>query len=125
MVEFLSPAWLDALDEAGRATGAPPDVRLVVQHVAVQDDGSERAYAVRIADGTVRVEPGRVPDADLTLTMARATAGAIAQGELPAAAAFLAGDLRVGGDPARVLDAARLLADLPDVFGPVRAETSW
>ena len=125
MAEFLTDAWIAELDAAGRAASVPGDLRVVVQQVVVGDDGSEVAYAVRIADGHVRVTPGRAADADVTFTQARAVAAAIAQGALSAQAAFLAGDLRVGGDLAAVLDGTRALGAVADVFGTARAATTW
>lgn len=125
MPEFLSPEWVASLAEAGAGITAPEGVRLLVQQVVLEPDGTETAYVVRLADGAVMVEAGRVPDADVTFTQSRATASAIARGELAAQAAFLSGDLRVGGDLARVLEGARALADLDDVFATARAGTTW
>jgi len=122
---FLTSAWIAALDEAGRAAHVPDDVRVVVQQVVVEDDGREVAYAVRVADGGVRVEAGRAADPDVTFTQDRATAAAIARGELSAQAAFLDGRLRVGGDLAKVLDGARALSVVHDVFAGARADTAW
>ena len=120
MVEFLSSEWIAALADASVDADAPEDVRLVLQQVVVDDDGSEVAYAVRLADGRLSVSPGRVDDADVTFTQDRATAEAISAGTLSAQAAFLAGRLRVGGDLTAVLGGARDLADLPDVFAAAR-----
>ncbi len=126
MAEFLSPDWLSELDAAAQATSAPTDLQLVVQQVVLADDGAELAsYAVRIAGGEVRVVPGRAADADVTFTLDRPTAAAIARGELAAQRAFLDGHLRVGGDLTRVLDASRQLVGLVDVFGAARTGTTW
>jgi putative sterol carrier protein len=125
MAEFLSDAWIADLDAAARAAVVPEGLQVVVQQVVVGDDGAEVAYAVRVGHGTVRVEPGRASDADVTFTQPRAVAAAIARGELSAQAAFLAGDLRVGGDLAAVLEGSRALGALSDVFEPARAATTW
>ncbi len=126
MAEFLSAEWLSELDAAAGAASAPADLRLVVQQVVLGDDGTElAAYAVRITDGAVQVIPGRAPDADVTFTQDRATAAAIARGELAAQRAFLDGHLRVGGDLTRVLDASRQLVGVVDVFAPARTGTTW
>lgn len=125
MAEHLSPAWIAALDEAAGSAVVPDDVRIVVQQVVLADDGTEVAYAVRLADGQVRVEAGRADDADVTFTQDRSTAAAIARGELSAQTAFLAGDLRVGGDLTKVLDGARVLATVQDVFASARTGTAW
>ena len=125
MADFLSPAWIADLDAAAGAAHAPAEVRLVVQQVVVDGDVELAAYAVRIADGQVRVEPGRAADADVTFTVDRPTAAAIARGERSAQQAFLDGALRVGGDLTRVLDGSRQLAGLVDLFGAARTGTSW
>jgi hypothetical protein len=127
MAEFLTPAWIADLDAAGRGATVSDDVRVVVQQIVLDDDGGdgEVAYAVRVADGCVRVEPGRAADAVVTFTQLRSVAAAIARGERSAQSAFLAGDLRVGGDLAAVLEGSRALAALADVFAPARATTTW
>ena len=125
MADFLSDAWIADLDAAGRASQVADELRVVVQQVVVDEDGTEVAYVVRVAEGTVRVEAGRAPDADVTFTQPRGVAAAIAQGALSAQAAFLAGDLRVGGDLAAVLEGSRALGALADVFEPARAATTW
>ena len=125
MAEHLSPAWIAALGDAARGAVMPDDLRIVVQQVVLADDGAEVAYAVRLSDGQVRVEAGRADDADVTFTQDRATAGAIARGDLSAQTAFLAGDLRVGGDLTKVLDGARVLAAVQDVFASARTGTAW
>jgi putative sterol carrier protein len=99
-------------------------VRLVVQQVVLDGD-HEAAYALRIADGAVAVTPGRAVDADITFTQDRATAAAVARGELSAQAAFLAGRIRVGGEPTAAMAGARELAALGDLFAAVRAGTTW
>jgi putative sterol carrier protein len=123
MAELLSPEWVASLVGAASGAKAPEGVRLVLQQVVVDEDGSEVAYAVRVHDGRVEVEPGRAGDADVTFTQDRATAEAIAGGTLSAQAAFLAGRLRVGGDLTAVLAGARDLTDLGDVFAAARAGT--
>lgn len=125
MAEFLCDAWITSLDAAASNARVPADLRLVIQQTVLQDDGLDRTFAIRIADGTVSVESGRADDADLSFTQDRATAAAIAQGELSAQAAFLAGRLRVGGNLREVMERARELATIEDVFATARATTTW
>lgn len=126
VAEFLSDAWLADLAGAASAATPPADLSLVVQ-LLVGDQGmpDAAAYAVGFADGRITVTPGRVQDADLTLTQDRATAAAIARGELSAQVAFMAGRLRIGGDLRAVLEHAPALAALADVFAEVRDHTTW
>ncbi len=124
MAVFLSTEWIAALDAAASGRRAPDGLRLVVQQV-VRDGDDEVAYAIRIADGSVRVTGGRAADADVTFTQDRPTAAAIATGELSAQAAFIDGRLRVGGDLSTLLEHTAALAALEDVFATARAGTAW
>jgi hypothetical protein len=125
VAEFLSDDWIEGLDAAARRATVPEDVRLVVQQVVRDGAGPEVAYAIRIEDGTARVERGLAADADVSFTQDRATAVAIARGELSAQVAFLAGRLRVGGDIRQVIDRGRDLALLDELLAPARAATTW
>lgn len=125
MAEFLTDAWIAELDRVAQGASAPFDLRLVIQQVVLEARGVERCYAVRVEDGRVSIAPGRAQDADLTLTQDRATAAAIARGELSAQVAFMAGELRVGGDLRLVLERAGALAALGDVFAAARNSTTW
>jgi putative sterol carrier protein len=121
---FLSDAWLAELDAAARSATPPSDLRLVVQQVVAGDHDHDTCYGIRIEDGRISVVPGRVDDADITLTQDRITAADIAQGALSAQVAFMAGRLRVGGDLSAVMDRAGALVALGDVFAEVRDSTS-
>jgi putative sterol carrier protein len=125
VAEFLTDAWVAELGVAAAGASVPADLHLVVQQVVLHDRGDETAFAIRIADGAVTVEPGRASDADLSFTQDRATAAAIAQGELSAQAAFMAGRLRVGGDLREVMERSRALATIDDIFAAPRASTTW
>jgi putative sterol carrier protein len=125
VAEFLTDAWLAELDAAAGAAALPDDLHLVVQQVVLDDRGRETAYTIRILGGHASVTAGRVDDADVTFTQDRATAAAIARGELSAQVAFMAGRLRVGGDLHEVMDRNQKLVDLGDLFAPARADTSW
>ena len=125
MVEFLSDAWVAELDAAARDVQLPDELNLVVQQVVLGDRGEASEYTIRIEGGHASVIRGRVDDAHVVFTQDRATAEAIAKGELSAQAAFLAGGLRVGGDVRQVIDRARELHALEDVFGRASAVTTW
>jgi putative sterol carrier protein len=124
VAQFLSDAWIESLDAAGAQAAVAPDLDVVVQQVVV-DGEDEVAYVVRVGEGRVRVTRGRDDGAQVSFTQNRATAGAIARGELAAQAAFMDGRLRVGGDLRALLHHAAVLAALEDVFAPARAETTW
>ncbi len=125
MAEFLSDAWVAELDAAAHDVQLPAELSIVVQQVVLADRGEASEYTIRIDGGGASVTRGRVPDADVVFTQDRGTAEAIAKGELSAQAAFLAGRLRVGGDVRQLIDRARELQVLDDVFGRARAATTW
>lgn len=125
VAEFLSDAWVAELDAAAREVRLPHDTCIVVQQVVLGDRGDTSEYTIRIDGGRASVTRGRVDDAHVVFTQDRATAASIAKGELSAQAAFMSGRLRVGGDVRQVIDRARELQVLDDVFGPARAATTW
>lgn len=125
MAEFLTDAWVAELNAAAGELRVPDSLCLVVQQVVVDDRGQASEYAIRIEGGRASVTPGRVDDAHVTFTQDRATASAIARGELSAQVAFMSGRLRVGGDVRQVIDRAREIQALDDLFGQARAATIW
>ena len=125
MAEFLSDAWIADLDRAARSAAVPSELSLVVQQVVLDERGVESSYVVRIAEGRAAVEAGRSDDVDITITQDRATAGEIARGELSAQTAFMSGRLRIGGDLREVIERARELATIEDIFAAARAGTVW
>lgn len=127
MPAFLSDDWIAALDEAARSddrfAGLSEDLALTVQQEVVGGPDGDVTYHVRIAGGEVRVRPGEAPDADVRFHQDHATAVAIASGARSAQRAFMAGDLRVGGDLQVLTERGDLLAALGDAFASVRATT--
>jgi len=125
VARFLSDAWIADLDEAGRLGDVSPGLRLTLQQIVVDETGSETAYVIRIADGQIRVEHGRHPAPDVTLTQDRATAASVARAEMSAQTAFMSGRLRVGGDLSGAIEHAQALAAMVDVFAAARSSTTW
>lgn len=121
VAEILTLEWVAELAAAASGAEVDPDLRLVVQQVVTDSGLPVLTYAVRVEGGRVAVVAGEVDGADVTFTQDRRTAEAIAAGLLSAQAAFMAGDLRVGGDLQALSARARELAVLDDVFGAARA----
>ena len=127
MLQFLSPAWLAALDDAARRSeslaAAGVGRRLVIeQHITGTPEG-EVVFHVTLDDGSASVEAGPADDPTVRFEQDLATARAIASGRGSAQRAFMAGELRVGGDLRILLDQQDLLAGLDDVFRTVREQT--
>jgi putative sterol carrier protein len=121
--EYLSPAWFDAADAAVRADAGLADagrgIHLVLQQT-VDDPDPGTTWHIRIDDGAVSLVVGAADDATVTFHCDRATALDVHQGRTSAQAAFMAGNLRVGGDVGALLAHQELLAGLTDVLAPLR-----
>lgn len=125
VAEFLSDAWLAALDAAARrAPRAEGTHALVVEaRVAGGPDG-EVAFHLEVGSGGTRVIGGRAAAPTVTLATDRETAMALHRGETNAQRALATGRLEVTGDLAALGRRSDALSALGDVFGPVRARTS-
>jgi hypothetical protein len=121
--EYLSPAWFDAADRALRAdpdlAAAAAGVHLVLQQT-VEDPPPGTTWHIRVADGTVGLATGEATDATVTFRCDRATALDVHVGRTSAQAAFMAGNLQVGGDIGALLAHQELLSGLGDVLAPLR-----
>ena len=128
MVRFLSPEWIDAVaraadasDDLRRASGG---VRLTVQQ-RVHDADGDVVWHVRVDDGDVAILPGEAAQADVTFEQDRATAVAVATGELSAQTAFMDGRLRVSGDVPLLSRHRDALTGLETALAGVREVTSY
>lgn len=122
MVRFLSPEWLHEIDRVAGSAGpcaSELDGFVVGYHVDDID------YHVAFTSEGMRVVPGVSEAATVTLHLDRATAAAIARGELNAQRAFMSGRLRIGGDVTALVRAHAAVAALGDVFAQLRPETEW
>ena len=122
MPEFCSPGWVQALDDAvrdnPRVAAATTGVRLTIEQVVTGGDGAgdqDVVWHVEVDDGTVRFRSGPAADPTVRFTTDRLTAWAVASGTTTTQAAFMAGDLRVGGDTRALVDHHDLLAGLGEV----------
>ncbi len=129
MAVYLSPQWLAEADAAVSASeplrSATADVCLVVQQDVTAGPDGDTCYHVVVDHGTVSVVPGPAAQPDVTFTEDHATAVAISRGQLSAQGAFMVGRLRVGGDLERLLTHQDAFAGIDDVFGHLRASTTW
>jgi SCP-2 sterol transfer family len=127
VAQFLSDAWIAALDRAARTVpplaGVAAQQPLVVEQ-RVRREHDEVIYAVRFDGDGVRVEhgPGHAPD--LVLRMDAVTARAIQRGTTTAQEAVANGRLKVRGRVERLRALGEALRRLDDVFRDVRAATT-
>jgi putative sterol carrier protein len=131
MTIHLSPAWLEAaatlVAEDVELQRLRPDPPLVLAQIVTADDRSDEVLAswqvTFGSDGAVW-RTGPAPLADVTFTCTAATAWEITAGQLSAQAAFMAGELRIGGDTSMLLANRDLLVALHDALAPLRATTT-
>lgn len=101
-------------------TGPPVGLTQVVR-----DPAGDRTYHVTSHGGAVRAGWGPAATEDVRITADRTTAEAIASGARNAAEAFIRGEVRIAGDPARLLAARELLVALDEVMAAVAAITVY
>ncbi len=127
MVEYLSDAWIAALDTALHActelaTLGPLVIEQVVRDVPGR--GVVR-YRCEVSPVGTRVVAGGDGRPDLRLTTDYVTAAAIARGYENAQSALADGRLRLGGDVGALARHAAALAALSDATAELRATTTY
>ena len=129
MARYLSQEWFDEVNRAAadsdRIKVDTAGIALTIQQVVTGAPDGDAHYAVKVRDGAVTVTPGDDPEADVTITEDWDTAVSVANGELPAAAAFMTGRIRVSGNVAVLLDAQGSLQGLDAVFADLRERTTF
>jgi putative sterol carrier protein len=122
VVRFLTDEWVDALD---RAVPDELDADRSLDGLVIGYVVDDFAYHLAFGDGRVRVQRGEAGDATVTFRCDRETAEAIARGESSAQRAFMAGQLRIGGDASALLRSHAAIASLPDIYAAVRPQTDF
>jgi hypothetical protein len=134
-VRYLSDEWFVAADkalaDAETLRAALVDIRLTIeQTVTDAPPDLERAddtirWSLVVDSSTARLVVGPADDADVRFRTSYRVASAIARGQLAAPAAFLRGDLSVGGDLNLLTSHQRALAAVDDVLADVRHATTF
>jgi hypothetical protein len=131
MARFLSAEWFGEIADQRPAEPAGEPGLVLEQVVQGTPDGEVR-YRVVVGGGRAHIEPagdaqapGRIPSPDLTIACDWPTASAMAQGQLSAQAALMAGRLRVRGSLARLSGRVADLAGLDPVPPEVRRRTTY
>jgi hypothetical protein len=138
MARFLSADWFAEVARDGppgpagtSSAGAKHAEQLVLEQVVHGTPDGEVRYRVVARDRTAHIEPigtthnGPNAAPDLTISCDWATAVALAQGNLSAQGALMAGRLRVRGNLARLSGWAAGLAGLDPVPPEVRRRTTY
>lgn len=128
-MRYLSPEWLDA---AGEAISDSPGLRDATSELALTleqtvTDGPDGTVCWHLVldHGDAQLVPGPADRSDVRFRTTYRTAREIARGELAAPMAFIAGQLRVGGDLSLLTRHQRLLSTIGDVLVDVRKATTY
>jgi hypothetical protein len=126
-VEYLSDEWLAALDSAARSVTVDPPAAetIVVQTVVVDPEGPAVAYHLTLADRSIGVQAGSSDVPTVTFTQSRETATAVASGRRSAQEAFMAGDIRVGGDVTALIQQREAFRAFDEVMAGMLVETDF
>lgn len=127
-MQYLSDEWMAAADTALRASSLPaagPEDRLTVQYEVTGAPGGARKYALTLDEGTVGIDPGPHPDAEVSFTLDYDTAAEIAQGQLAAQAAFMQGRMKLGGDVTVLVRRHELFDHVGDALGELQQRTEF
>ena len=129
MAEFLSPEWIAQLDRAARASAAvraaTAELSATVQQIVPDAPSGAVQYHVTIDHGDVRVHVGPAAAPDLTLLVDYEIARAINDGTATAQHALASGRLKITGGVAALAGHESALAAIGDIFGAVRAQTTY
>lgn len=128
MAEFLSAAWIAALDEAARGSAAltacAGDEPFVIEQRVVLADG-ESVHHLELAAHGARVLPGAADEPDIVLATDVETATALARGDITAQSVLASGRLHVSGELESLARHSAALAAVDDVFAAVRRDTTF
>lgn len=125
MARFLTPTWLEEMQQAANKADVPVDVSIVVGHEITGTPDGDVAFRFAAADGRLTLTWGTTEDAEITLIEDYATAVAVATGDLPAQQAVAEGRLKLRGDVGALVRNGPAMAALGDLFRAVRASTTY
>jgi hypothetical protein len=126
--EFLSLAWIDALDATARTAALPDeatDTSFTVEQIVRDAPDGEVRYHLRLEGGRARIQRGAADAPDLRLYSDYDTAVLLQRGEINAQDALTAGRLKVQGRLEALQHASDALRALHDIFTSVRAGTTF
>jgi len=129
MARFLSEEWFALVREAvsvpSESGNGPVDDTVSVRHRVTGGPVGAVDYVVRAGGGRFSVEPGAEGPVDIEILETYDNAVGISEGRLTPAAAFAAGQLKLGGDVALLALRKDDFAALGHLLAPVRAVTTY
>ena len=104
MAKYLTQEWLDESRELAKGQPERPGASVKMQYVVTGGPEGDVEYYWVLEDGKLLESSlGRVPDAEVTLTLSYADSVKVQQGELDANAAFMQGRMKAAGNMAKLM----------------------
>lgn len=125
VTEFLTDAWIGALDDRISAAGAPPVAEQLVVQQEVERAPETVIYQVVLGPQGARVRSGTPETPTVVFSQSLAIATAIAQGRTTAHEAFMLGQLKVTGDTQALIAHTSASAWVAEQFAPVLTDTTY
>jgi hypothetical protein len=111
--------------DGGGTAGPTNGGGTTVQFEVVGGPGGDRAWHLQLGPTGARAVPGAVAAPTVTFTQPWATAMAVAQGRRSTQDALLAGEVRVGGDPTRLVPWRRAVQAAEASVARLNASTTY
>jgi putative sterol carrier protein len=125
VVKFLTDEWVSALDHEASGHVAPIAETFVVEYRVQVEADQWFVYQVSFDADRITVSKGAPSTPTVVLSTDRVTARGVATNTMSAQAAFMAGQLRLGGDTMAMVRNRDSLASLDDIFEAVRTITEY
>ena len=126
-MQYLSDVWLDEAASAFSAASdpLPRDADFTIQQLVDGTPNGDVAYALVLSGRSVTLTKGVAADATVSFRQDWATATGVAKGEISAQAAFMNGQIQLGGDTSTLVNNHDLLVEVDDLLKDLRAKTTF
>lgn len=128
-MRYLSLEWIEALSKAVAASdemrrAAASNSIAITQVVTGTPDG-DVTYHLVVQDGRAEFGPGPAENEDLRMMQDWDTAVGVAQHTVNPQDALIAGNIRLGGDPTKLMAAQDIFMALDGIFSEVSKHTLY
>lgn len=128
-MRYLSLDWINALSREVASSDVLLEIAkshsIKVTQVVSGGPEGDVTYHFVVGDGEVAFGPGPADPEDIRMEQDWSTAVAVATGALNPQEAFIGGQIRLHGDPQKLLEAQPIFGALDSVFSSVSGRTNY
>ncbi len=126
-MQYLSDEWLDEAARLFHAADSPlpRDADFTIQQLVAGTPHGDVAYTLVLSGQSVSLTKGVDPGATVSFQQEWSTAVGVARGDLSAQAAFMSGEIQLGGDTSTLVNNHDLLVEVDDLLKDLRAQTTF